>query len=62
MEVGKLFLSQAFLEKRIDGLKLIGGVCTACSEAMAGDSTKKTVAPNAAEAHARHMVTVRDVV
>ena len=62
LSAGKLFLSQTFLSKRIDGLKLIGRVCSGCSEAMAGDSSRTTVALNAAEVHARLMVTVREVV
>lgn len=40
LEIGKLFLSQSFLERRIDGLKLVRDVCSSCSRTLqSGPST-----------------------
>ena len=34
LEIGKLFLSQSFLERRIDGLKLVRDVCSSCMRTL----------------------------
>jgi len=61
LEIGQLFLSQNFLERRIDGLKLIRDVCSSCSRVLYS-SPSTVVSANQLSVQQRKLEMVDEVV